>query len=209
RRGFAALARLHPLYRWLAVDGYGFHQGFFHWRRSVEEPREIPRVLRGYARRAFDQGLGRSLWFVDGADAERIPHTIAAFPRERQADLWSGLGLAATYAGGVGEASLQHLGKIASTAGFGAQLAQGAAFAAEARRSAANLTPENELASRLFTGLPAREAAELTVRARQDLPADGLGIPAYEAWRLRIQEHWLPSASAPTADPPTPAYQAS
>ena len=32
-----ALARFDPLLGWLAVDGYGFHQGYFHWRRSVDE----------------------------------------------------------------------------------------------------------------------------------------------------------------------------
>src|SRR6185295_17786618 len=25
-----------PVLRWLALDGYGFHEGFFHWPRSVE-----------------------------------------------------------------------------------------------------------------------------------------------------------------------------
>src|SRR4030095_1282866 len=55
------LARLRdPLLRWLALDGYGFHEGFFRWPRAVER-REVPRKLPGYARRVFDQGLGRSL----------------------------------------------------------------------------------------------------------------------------------------------------
>src|SRR3712207_8380154 len=47
-----------------------------------------------------DQGLGRSLWFVQGADVRRIPATVNAFPAERRPDLWSGLGLACGYAGG-------------------------------------------------------------------------------------------------------------
>ncbi|HSU83237.1 MAG TPA: DUF1702 family protein, partial [Thermoanaerobaculia bacterium] len=85
------LARLDPLLGWLALDGYGFHEGFFHWPRSVER-REVPRKLRGYARRGFDQGLGRSLWFVDGADVGLLPRTIGAFPPERRPDLWAGLG---------------------------------------------------------------------------------------------------------------------
>lgn len=88
------LARLEdPVLRWLALDGYGFHEGFFRWPRFVER-REIPRKLRGYARRGFDQGLGRSLWFVDGADVRLIPRTISSFPDDRQPDLWSGVGLA-------------------------------------------------------------------------------------------------------------------
>ena len=56
-----------PLLRWLAYDGYGFHEGYFHRARRVTRG-ERPATLTGYARRAFDQGLGRSLWFCEGAD---------------------------------------------------------------------------------------------------------------------------------------------
>ena len=49
-----------PLLMWLALDGYGFHQGYFKFRKYVDGLYEIPQ-LSGYARRAFDQGLGRSL----------------------------------------------------------------------------------------------------------------------------------------------------
>src|SRR5262245_44688649 len=65
------LARLDPIQRWLALDGYGFHEGFFHARTAIARQR-VPRKVSGYARRGFDQGLGRSLWFVEGANVERI-----------------------------------------------------------------------------------------------------------------------------------------
>jgi enediyne biosynthesis protein E3 len=51
--------RLDPLLSWLAFDGWGFHEGFFHWSEyAAGQP--PPRRLAGYERRAFDQGLGRS-----------------------------------------------------------------------------------------------------------------------------------------------------
>ena len=43
----------------------------------------------------FDQGLGRSFWFVNGGNPELIAQTIHSFPDSRQADFWSGIGLAA------------------------------------------------------------------------------------------------------------------
>src|SRR6185503_18765465 len=61
-----AIRHFDPLLGWLAVDGYGFHEGYFHWPESIDR-RRLPRGLSGYARCAFDQGLGRSLWFVEGA----------------------------------------------------------------------------------------------------------------------------------------------
>ena len=180
------LARLDPVLRWLALDGYGFHEGYFHWPRSVAR-RAIPGRLSGYARRAFDQGLGRSLWFVEGADVVRIPSSIAAFTSSRQADLWGGVGLACAYAGGVDRAAIERLRAAAGP--YRAQLAQGAAFAAKARQRADNSAEHTALACEILCGLSADEAARVTDEALDDLPPDG-AIPAYEVWRRRIQARW-------------------
>ncbi|HEV2148611.1 MAG TPA: DUF1702 family protein, partial [Longimicrobiaceae bacterium] len=91
-------AGMDPLLGWLALDGYGFHEGYFRPGPTVDG-REVPRRLSGYARRAFDQGVGRSLWFSRGADPGRIAGAVARFSPERWADLWSGVGLACAYAG--------------------------------------------------------------------------------------------------------------
>jgi hypothetical protein len=180
------LARLaDPLLRWLALDGYGFHEGFFHWPRSVTR-QAVPRRLHGYARRGFDQGLGRSLWFVEGADVERLPRTIGAFPAARQPDLWGGLGLACGYAGGRTQSEVEAL--LAAAGPHAPQLAQGVAFAAKARQRAGNLTPQTELACRAVWGVPAGEAAAVSDEALRDLPPDRPGEPAFEVWRRRIQD---------------------
>jgi hypothetical protein len=216
-----ALARLHrrpdpflagfdPLLRWLVLDGYGFHQGYFHWPRYVDGTR-TPRRLTGYARRAFDQGLGRSLWFVEGADARRIPERIRTFDPERRGDLWSGVGLAAAYAGGVDAACLQAL--IDAAGGFQPHLAQGAAFAARARELALNPVSHTELACQVFGGLSAVEAARYAEEAlvglagsdqacrlsakttpnsltktMSGLPAESAcGVPPYELWREKLR----------------------
>jgi hypothetical protein len=102
------MSRFDPLLRWLLVDGYGFHEAFFHWPRYLAGG-PVPKRLQGYARRVFDQGFGRCLWFVDGADVNRIAQTIGGFAFERQADLWSGVGLASVYAGEVCETDLKSL----------------------------------------------------------------------------------------------------
>ena len=177
------LEHLDSILRWLAVDGYGFHEGYFHWPQSVVE-RKIPKRIVGYACRAFDQGLGRSLWFVDGADVDRIPITIGKFPLTRRADLWSGVGLACAYAGGASSTAVETLKKTASL--YWPQLAQGAAFAAKARLRAGNRAEHTELACRIFCGLSADTAAAVTDEALEDLPIDG-DEPSYERWRERIQ----------------------
>jgi len=180
------LARRDPLLGWLAVDGYGFHEGYFHWRRFFRE-KAPPGRLTGYARRAFDQGLGRSLWFVDCADVSRIPATIAAFPEARQADLWSGIGLACAYAGGADRHALESLRAAAGR--LRSHAAQGAAFAAKARERAGNPAPHTELACKVWCGLSAEAAANLTDASLDRLSATA-EAPSYEVWRRRIQSQF-------------------
>ncbi len=179
----AFLARLDPLLRWFVIDGYGFYEGFFSGRRAVEE-KVIPARLKGYARRAFDHGLGRSLWFATGAGVQRIDEAIRSFPEERQPDLWSGIGLACAYAAGVvDKETIQALQKAAGP--HQAQMAVGAAMAAMFRQQAGGSAPHTELACQTLWGLSGAQVAHLTEIARQDLPTDG-DVPAYEIWRQRI-----------------------
>jgi len=177
------LQNRHPVYRWLVMDGFGFHQGYFRWRQYVEERRPEP-GLSGYAARAFDQGLGRALWFVCGADVDQAVERVSAFPERRRADLYSGIGLAVTYAGKPTAAELGRLRALAQP--YQKELAQGAAFAAKARERAGIPAAHTELACRELCGLSAARAATLSDRALADLPQDG-DIPAYEIWRTRLR----------------------
>jgi hypothetical protein len=181
-----SLARLDPLLSWLVVDGYGFHEGYFHWRRYIEE-QAIPNRLSNYARRVFDQGLGRSLWFVNGADTTRISATIAAFHTARHADLWSGVGLACAYAGIVDCAAIKALKRAAGS--YQPYMAQGAAFAAKTRERAGNTAAHTDLACQILCGVSADEAAKITDIALDNLSYNEV-TPAYEIWRQRIQSHF-------------------
>ncbi len=181
--------KLDPLLGWLAFDGWGFHEGFFHWPKyAAGQP--APKRLSGYERRVFDQGLGRSFWFVNGGDSGLIAQMVANFSAERQSDLWSGIGLAATYAGMISETSLAELREHAGA--FQPQLAQGSAFAATARQRAGNVTDYTQLATKTLCGLSAEDAARITDAALEELPADA-DVPAYEIWRRRIQNHFMPN----------------
>jgi hypothetical protein len=173
------------LLHWLRVDGYGFHEGYFHWGHRVQQ-QERPRALRGYACRAFDQGLGRSLWFINGADVERTADCLSAFDADRHADLWSGVGLAVTYAGGASADELRWLRQRAGR--FAPHVAQGAAFAAGARDLAGNPAEHSDAASCVLCGMPAADAAGVTDVARVTLrPVDAL-TPDYECWRTAVRE---------------------
>ncbi|HEX6285595.1 MAG TPA: DUF1702 family protein, partial [Pyrinomonadaceae bacterium] len=176
--------QLDPLLGWLTIDGYGFHEGYFNWPRYVEG-QAVTTALDGYARRVFDQGLGRSIWFVKGANVVAVASAINSFPSARRDDLWSGAGLACAYAGGCSRSALQSL--RAAARNHLPALAQGVAFAAKTRQRAANLNSHTETTCRVMCGHSAQEAAAITDAALKDLHEDN-GLPAYEVWRRRIQD---------------------
>lgn len=177
------LKRLDPLLGWVILDGYGFHEGFFSRRRYVDE-RAVPKHLSPYARRIFDQGLGRCIWFSSGGLVGLVEKIIAPFQQSRKADIWSGVGLACAYAGGVNHAEAENLLSIARP--YRSHLARGAAVAAKGRLQAGNMASHTELACEVFCGLSSKEAAHVTDVARENLPVDGTE-PMYEVWRQRIQ----------------------
>jgi hypothetical protein len=178
------IQRFDPLLKWLVVDGFGFHEGYFHPRRRVES-HEMPFGLKGYASRAFDQGLGRSLWFVCCADVAYIADTIAKFPPHRHPDLWSGIGLACAYAGGADERRIAAL--LHSAGDHYPELAQGVAFAAKARLRAGIPADQTERVCRIVCEMDCAGTATITDEALERLPSDDRE-PAYEIWRRRVQD---------------------
>lgn len=198
------LARQDPLLRWLVMDGYGFYEGFFSWRDSVERHRK-PRRIGGYAARAFDQGLGRSLWFSTGANVERIIDTIEAFPAGRRGDLWSGIGLACAYAAGVMDRNA--IAALLQAAGpHRGDIAAGTAVASIFREQSGQPAPHTDLACQVVWGREGASVAAIAHRAGRHLgragTADRAGTaPAYERWRQQIRAVWPGTPGfAPTAE---------
>lgn len=174
------------LLRWLALDGYGFHQAYFKTERYVAQQYQgrIPVWQpQDYAQRATDQGIGRALWFVNGSDPRRVADAIGRFAPARRGDLWSGAALASVYAGGADASDLDEMVRLAGENRPDA--AQGAAFAAKARLLPGLVTEATELGVKAYCGMSVEEAAAIT-----DDTLNGLGdrdgsVPAYESWRQR------------------------
>ena len=192
-----------PLLHWLAWDGFGFYQGFFDSDRVVAEQR-VERGLGSRQRAVRDQGLGRCLWFHECADPEALGLRVAEFPPWRRADLWSGIGLAAVYAGGAEQDELRALVEAAD--GYRAHLAQGAAFACAARLRARTPLPEHcGVAALALTGAPPQTAAHWTDLAHADLGPDPRTEQHYEGWRAGIRRLWAAHHDAHRGSDPAAA----
>jgi hypothetical protein len=204
-----------PVLRWLVLDGYGFHQAYFRTEKYVHQRLQDPRFPwppggpQSYVGRAIDQGIGRALWFVGGSDVGEVTDLIDKFPESRRSDLYSGAGLAATYAGGADEHELRTFWERAGV--HQPRVAQGCAFAAEAIRYAGVEAPHAETAARVFWNAPLAEAARVCVDSRPDstasvdhsvdLSGDLSGDPprdppSYETWRCRIADQFVSKGRA-------------
>jgi enediyne biosynthesis protein E2 len=178
----------YPTMSWLAVDGYGFDRAYFDTPRWVDA-QKVPEPYRwegspDYFLRAVDQGIGRALWFICGGHAPDIATAVGRFASHRQPDLWSGIGLAATFAGGSDQAGLEVLRSAAGESW--PQLALGAVFAAKAR-AYAGLVPDQTLAAcQALAGISADQAVALADATAVTSAGPG-AEPAYELWRERIR----------------------
>ncbi|WP_405164819.1 DUF1702 family protein [Nocardia sp. NBC_01499] len=191
-----------PVLMWLTLDGYGFHQAYFHTDRYVKQQYADPARLAvstahpSYVPRAIDQGIGRALWFVSGADPAAACAIIDRFPADRRSDLFAGLGLAATYAGGATAGELGALREQA--ADYCQDIGQGAVFAAEARARAGIVHPYTETAVEILAGRHVDDASRIAIEAMPTEPTVD-GRVAYEVWRERIRQRCRPpEAPLPT-----------
>lgn len=191
-------APFHPTMSWLAVDGFGFDRAYFKTRDWVDGRRAArPYPWLGaprYFPRAADQGVGRALWFVHGGRVGQVAAAVRRFAADRQADLWSGVGLAATFAGGCEPADLAALRTAAGA--HAPELGLGAVFATKARDYAGFVPDHTAAATTALTGLTV--AAATSLADRTEVPADQPGpLPPYEQWRRRIHDRLADPAGCP------------
>jgi hypothetical protein len=191
----------YPTMTWLAVDGYGFDLAYFHTRRYVDEQRvPAPYPWEGspdYFPRAVDQGIGRALWFINGADPAAVAAAVDRFPDARRPDLWSGVGLAATFAGGCPADGLAALREAAGD--HWPQLGLGVVFAIKARTFAGHVPEHSRLATEVLAGLSVPDAVAVADRAEASAAgANGHDpAPLYEQWRNRIRAHFTTTPLSP------------
>ncbi|MEV1167822.1 DUF1702 family protein [Nonomuraea sp. NPDC049784] len=181
--------RAHPLLRWLAVDGFGFEWSLTRANRMVGE-RTMPDLLtRGHCA-VFDQGLGRLLWYHDCASPGDVSARIGGYPPGRRADLWSGVGFAATYTGGAESDELWWLTEHAGADGFRAHLAQGCAFAVAARLRSGTLPDHAAQAVPILAGAEPEQAASWTDQALIALGHEAHTHEDFQHWQSQTRRSW-------------------
>ena len=129
------------------LDGYGYYEGVFRQRSSVKA-QKIPEAIQSEMLSAYDQGIGRSLWYIGKGDVTKIKELISGFSCERHPSLWTGIGIACTYVGGCDKNLLTSL--LAASQQHHENLATGSVLAARSRIQANTLNNDVKLACQIL-----------------------------------------------------------
>ena len=177
------LPKLHPMMRYRVLDGYGYYEGIFRRRRSIINHLKL-QVEDAVASAALDQGIGRSIWYLNKGIIEDAKTMIEGFALERHKDLWRGLGIAIAYVGGCDEELLHQI--FSKTDSYKTQLATGAVMALVSRDSAKYISPGTELACKVWCQQSAEQILELnySIKSKLDLNA----ADAYNNWLCQLEK---------------------
>ncbi len=131
------------------IEGYGFFDGYFNWHDALVDQR-YPVGLEPGLRAAYDQGIGRAIYFVTNCAPAQMRDMIACFPEERRAEIWAGIGIPAAYVGGLSEREFKTFLNFAGQ--FRAELMQGVLLGASARAKQNAIPDHTELACNIAFG---------------------------------------------------------
>jgi len=157
------IKRANPTCGLLLLNGIGFYYAYFKPKKTLGNNFFVPaRLLKDpFNTYSYDNGIGRALWFVHGGSPESIEKNINKFPKNRQAGVWSGVGLAATYAGGVSQNVISDL--IKRSGEYRDYLSEGSILAVHTRDIAGNPHQNNDTVENI-TG---RKLEECTIKANE------------------------------------------
>lgn len=170
------------LLRWLALDGSGFGRVYFGGARAL---RRLAAAHAGPRREARLAGAGRALWFAESAHPDGIADMIDGLAPAARRHVWSGVGLAVTYAGAAEDAALDRLAALAEP--HHDHFAQGVLFGAAARHRSGIVPDHTRLAATRFLGIPVDEAARWCETTAADLHAS-TDIHAFPRWKQRLRD---------------------
>ncbi len=173
---------IEPLMQARVLDGYGYYEGMFRNRTSVRD-KIVPPEIKDKDLHAYDQGIGRALWYMAKGNIEQLLKLIDGFADSRKPDLWRGVGIAASYVGGSDELVLTSLFDLSGS--YQRSLASGAVFLAHSRQDAGTLNEEAEMTCRKWCGLSTGEAISLMDRTE---PSPGTSDDDYVEWVGRIEK---------------------
>lgn len=100
------------VFRSMVLDGMGYYYALYRPRRTLTK-KIYPDWLMGDDLKAFDQGIGRRLWYLYHDNQTKLIEILSTFSEDRIPSLYTGIGIAFTYVSGFDEREVVSLKKMA------------------------------------------------------------------------------------------------
>lgn len=168
---------------WMSLDSYGCHEGYFRWNHAIQR-QKVHAGLTPLGRRAFDQGIGRSIWLIGVADPTFVSNLISEFPPERRADLWSGVGLMVGYWGAADNTDMRKFRQFSGK--WRPHLQQGVALATHVRVEAQSVPDYTEGACEVICDADYGEVATLASHCINSLGEPLTTSKLFLKWKMQI-----------------------
>lgn len=139
------------------IEGYGFFDGYFNWHNAIIK-QVYPAELNLDLRAAYNQGIGRAIFFMTNGNPQKMRDSILSFEPTRRAELWAGAGLPTAYIGGHTERELRRLIDLAGE--HRAEFMQGIMLGTSARNQQSFIPEHTELATKIVYGASALKSIE-------------------------------------------------
>jgi hypothetical protein len=152
------LDSMFPSMLFRVLDGHGYYDGIFRQVQTINSQSRASSIEPiHYA--AYDQGVGRSLWYSAGGEVVRVGEAVRKFSVDRQGALWRGVGIAAAFVGGCDEDKLESL--IENAGSELRHLSLGAAMAIKARVATDTVSADTILTCRILCNISVNRVNEL------------------------------------------------
>lgn len=165
------------------LDGMGYYDGIFKQRATIKSLKISDRFDISDLKH-YDQGVGRSIWYIAAGNPTKCNEIINTFPSERQGDLWRGIGIASVYVGGCDEDTYLELKKTAKD--YFSSLAAGAALSVKSRVESNSVTNDTELVCKLLLDTTPNKMVETLHTFLKDVSAT-----EYNKWLTAIEQHFI------------------
>lgn len=99
------------VFRSMVLDGMGYYHALYRPRKTLLN-QQYPEWLLSEDLKAFDQGIGRRIWYLYHDNQTKLIEILATFSEDRIPSLYTGLGIAFTYVSGFDEREVSSLKKM-------------------------------------------------------------------------------------------------
>lgn len=177
--------KIQPFRYGRVLDGYGYYHGLLRRRIFVKGAKQ-PENISEIELQAFDQGIGRAIWYTSKGDLSLLEKMLSAFNESRIPAIWRGIGVAALYVGELNETLSKSLLGLAKE--NKASFLTGAALAAMGKSLNQSISNTDKLSFKTL-GMSAKEFSNLTLQAERKFTSSS-SKKAYFEWLREIESYF-------------------